>query len=232
MSAAVAGAYAQGSSRRPKDPANAMTSRTRTTSETSIMTIMAIPHPQPPPIIPEYPPVYGLMTTARMATSPPARRIASTGQSQGLNRLAFMTSASNRLPERFRLRVPYVLARTRPQRSSRLLACRAQLPFGRPLVALRRIGLAPGVRLPASRLFPFGHPFSFTSEVNEDHEEESDGHPRGRPETSGRKDVREETNHDEGHGESDLGGGREHLDSLPCRRCDDNVRRRCEQSDR
>src|SRR2546426_737281 len=75
-------------------------------------------------------------------------------------------------------------------------------------------------------------PFSFTREVNEDHEEESDGNPRGRSETPGRKDTREQTNHEEGHGESNLGGGCEHLDRVPCRRSEDNVWRRSEQSNR
>src|SRR5437870_4432945 len=56
------------------------------------------------------------MTTARRATTPTTTRIASTGQSQGLDRLASMTSASYGLPERFNLRVPYVLPRTRPHR--------------------------------------------------------------------------------------------------------------------
>src|SRR6266704_5119984 len=56
------------------------------------------------------------MTTARTATTPTTTRIASTGQSQGLDRLASMTSASYGLPERFNLRVPYVLQRTRPHR--------------------------------------------------------------------------------------------------------------------
>ncbi len=46
------------------------------------------------------------------------------------------------------------------------------------------------------------------------------------------KDAREETNHEEGHGESNLGGGCEHLNRVPYRGSEDNVRRRCEQSNR
>ncbi len=41
-------------------------------------------------------------------------------------------------------------------------------------------------------------PLSFAREVNEEHYEESDGHPSGRSETAGRKDAREETNHEGG----------------------------------
>src|SRR2546427_2934198 len=57
------------------------------------------------------------MTAARRATTPTTRRIANPGHSHALDRLASMSSASRRLPERFALRVPYVLLRTRPHRS-------------------------------------------------------------------------------------------------------------------
>src|SRR3989442_10867496 len=73
---------------------------------------------------------------------------------------------------------------------------------------------------------------SFAREVNQKHHEEGDGNPRGRLETPGREDTREQTNHDEGHGEPNLGGCCEHLESLPDRRGNDNVRRRGEQNDR
>src|SRR2546426_1929690 len=56
------------------------------------------------------------MKAARRATTPTTRRIASTGQGQGIVRLASMSSASSRLTRGFILRVPYVWLRTRPHR--------------------------------------------------------------------------------------------------------------------